>query len=344
MKDITFVDVSGFFTSGSSAMVDLLKEFRGFYEPNAEIRFIRDPYGIIPMENALINQWDWINASASISDFLRFMKKSARRKGLILPMGFNLKKNINPNILEITDEYIQEITDYTFKMDFYHYKFKKSYIRYQLDRYRWAIEHLTKGRLKTANRNIELCYFSKPSQEKFNIATKRYLQRLFEPHCLEKENNFIILDQAIPTNNTQIIHRYFEKAKMIIVDRDPRDMFVDDYLWGESLDTEQLSVDSAWKFIKRTKAMREGIIIDNDILYTRFEDLVVNYNETTKNVLYFLGLSESDHIRKRHFLKPEISIKNVGIWRKFYNTHADSIRLIEKELKDFCYDSSSLYM
>lgn len=343
MKDITFVDVSGFFTSGSSAMVDLLKEFRGFYEPNAEIRFIRDPYGIIPMENTLINQWDWINASAAISDFIHIMKMSSRRKGLVMPMGFSLKKNIAPDILQITEDYINELTDYTYHIDFYHYKFKKPYFQYQLDRYRWGIERLSKGKWKVANRNIEPCYFSKPTQEQFNKATKRYFNRLFEGHCSDDEKSFILLDQAIPSNNTQVIHRYFEKSKMIIVDRDPRDMFVDDILWGENLDRDQMSVDAAKKFIKRSRAMREGIVLDEDILYVHFEDLVVGYDQTRLKVLDFLGLKESDHLRKKACLKPEVSIKNVGIWRKFYNECHDAIDLIGKELSDLCYDSSSLY-
>ena len=100
MKDITFVDVSGFFTSGSSAMVDLLKEFRGFYESNAEIRFIKDPYGIVQMENALINQWEFINSSAAISDFLELCEKGCRNgKGLFSPAGFNLKKTISKDFM-----------------------------------------------------------------------------------------------------------------------------------------------------------------------------------------------------------------------------------------------------
>lgn len=343
MKDITFVDVSGFFTSGSSAMVDLLKEFRGAYESNAEIRFIRDPYGIIPMENTLVNQWDWINSSAAISDFLTIMRKSTRRKGLCLPMGFSLKKNISPDIMQITKDYIAELTDYTYHIDFYHYKFKKSFIKYQIDRYRWGIERLTRGKWKVANRNIEDCYFAHPTQERFNKATKSYFNKLFANHVKEGEKTFIILDQAIPSNNTQVIHRYFNKAKMIIIDRDPRDMFVDDILWGENLDRDQLSIDAAKKFIIRSKAMREGIVLDDDTIYVRFEDLIIDYDKTRLKILKFLGLDESDHIKKKECLKPEVSIKNIGIWRKFYGQCREAIDLIEKELPELCYDSDFLY-
>lgn len=344
MKDITFVDVSGFFTSGSSAMVDLLKEFRGFYESDAEIRFIKDPYGIVQMENALVNQWEFINSSAAISDFLDLCKKGCRNgKGLFAPAGFNLKKTISKDFMKITEEYINELTDYTYKFDFYHYKFKKPYLRYVIDRYRWAIEYLTKGKLKTANRNIATCYFAHPTQEVFNDATKRYFNRLFEEQVNDKDNAFIILDQAVSPNNTQVIHRYFSKAKMIIIDRDPRDMYVDDILWGENLDKNYQTKEAAQRYILRAKALRDNIVLDDDILYVRFEDLIINYDETRIKILHFLGLEESDHINKKACLKPEVSIKNIGIWRKFYDECHEAIDTIQEALPELCYDSSALY-
>ena len=126
-KAMTFVDVSGFFTSGSSAMVDLLKEFRGFYESNAEIRFIKDPYGIAQLENSLVNQWELINSSAAISDFLELCRKGCRNgKGLLSPAGYNLKNTISPDFMRYTKEYVSSLSEYTYKIDFYHYKFKKT--------------------------------------------------------------------------------------------------------------------------------------------------------------------------------------------------------------------------
>ena len=112
MKKCCFVNVSGFFFSGSSAMVDLLKEFEDFYESNAEIRFIKDPYGVAQLEDALINRWELINSSAAISDFLTMCEKGCRNgKGLFSPAGFNLKKTISNDFMQITHDYIDELTD-----------------------------------------------------------------------------------------------------------------------------------------------------------------------------------------------------------------------------------------
>lgn len=343
MKNLTFVIVTGFSSSGSSAVIDLLKEFRGFYESNAEIRFIADPYGIADLETALVEKWDLINCSAAISDFLEVMRKSARPRGLMLPMGFGLKKTISPDFLKITQDYIDSLTDYTYKTDYYHYKFKKSFIKYQLDRYRWGVERLSKGKLKVRNRNIATCYFAHPSPEKFNEATKEYLDRLFEKQAKENNCSHIILDQAVSVNKTDQIHRYFNKAKMILVDRDPRDMYCDDVNWGDNMDEHYETKEAAERYVIRAKAQRENIKPDADVLNLKFEDVIINYDETCKRIIDFLGLPSDIHTVRGKFLKPEVSIKNIGIWRKFYPTCKDAIDVLEKELPELCYDSSVLY-
>ena len=107
MQDTTFVIVSGFCSSGSSAVIDLLKEFKGFYEPNAEIRFLRDPYGISDLEKALVNQWDLINSTAAISDFLDIMRKSARPKGV--SYGFWAQKDYHFRFFENNREVYTQV-------------------------------------------------------------------------------------------------------------------------------------------------------------------------------------------------------------------------------------------
>lgn len=343
MDELQFVNVAGFFYSGSSAIVDLLKEVKGGYESNAEIRFIKDPYGIADMEDKLINHWDLINSSAAISDFRAMCQRGSRYgKGLFSPMGHGYKQFISPDFMAITDEYIKNLVNFTYHADYYHYKFKKSYFRYVIDRYRWAIEYLTKGKLKTANRNTEICYFSHPSQEEFNKATQNYFNNLFANYVKNDDVNFIILDQAVSPNNTQVIHRYFKKSKMIIVDRDPRDIFVDEIQWGVNLDQYETK-EAAERFVNKTKKLRSNIIYDEDIFRIQFEDLVINYDETVRRVFAFLDIKEEDHIEKMKYLNPSKSIKNVGIWRKFYSSCKSSIDTITESLPDMLYDSSALF-
>lgn len=338
MTDLRFICVSGFFASGSSAVVDLLKEMKGFYECGAEMRIIRDPYGIRQLENALVNEWELINSSAAITDFLWLCKICARRRLTpFSPVGLGYTDTISNDFMNIITDYVDDLAEYKYKIEYYYHKFKKPYIKYIIDRFRFGIEHYSKGRFKTANRNIPDCFFSCPSQEEFNSATKKMFRRLFEKQSKEGYTD-IILDQAVSPNNTSVIHRYFDDAKMIIVDRDPRDMFIDDVTFGVVFDSDYSSADAGVRYSERQRKLRESIDYnDKDVLYIRFEDLILNYESSVKSILDFLGLDEVEHINKKKFLNPDISKKNIGIW-KGYNGCKEALDTIASLLPDLCID------
>lgn len=339
MSNTTFVNVAGFFGSGSSAVVDLLKEFKDFYECDAEIRFVKDPYGISQLENALVNQWELVNSAAAIADFRELCRKGCRPGGKnpFAKAGLAYKKRISPNFMEIVDQYIDKLTDYQYQGDFYHFKFKKPYFRYASDRIRFAIEFYSKGKYRTANRNMRPLCFSHPTQEQFNGATQWFFSELFKQYNKGAEHSYILLDQAVSPNNPSVIHRYFKDSKMIIVDRDPRDTFINEYRWICYLDNDYNTVEGGHRYSLRQKALRSGLVEDKDILYIRFEDLIINYEESKKNIANFLGIPLENHIYPKKFLKPEVSIKNIGLWKSYYNEFKNLIDTIEKELPDLCY-------
>lgn len=342
VKNITFLDVTGFYASGSSAVVDLLKEFKNTYECKAEVRFIVDPYGLTELENALVHNWELINSSAAITDYLDMCKKWSRRggghKNPFAHAGLSYVNTINKDFMKITEEYVNRLTKFQYQCDYYHTKFQKSYLKYVMDRCRYAIELYSGGRLKTANRHLRPCYFAHPTQEEFNLATQEYLEKLFANNLDGCQDGYIILDQALSANNTQILHRYFKNAKMIIVDRDPRDMYVDEIVnWGVRHDDDNTK-DAGKRYVMRYKALHDGIVYDDDILKVQFEDLVLNYNSTVEKIIKFFGWTKEDHINPKKFLKPEISCKNVGIWKKYYNDYKDALDVISEKLKNYCVE------
>jgi len=148
---------------------------------------------------------------------------------------------------------------------------------------------------------------------------------------------YIILDQAISPNNPLVIYKYFDRAKLIIVDRDPRDMYVDDILWGELLDKDLHTSESGRRYAIRQRALRGNPVEDSNVLYIRFENLILNYHDTTKEIMDFLGFEKKNHINERMFLKTELSLKNVGIWKKYYDKYKDALDTIAEMLPDLCY-------
>lgn len=336
MKEVTFIDVSGFSTSGSSAVVDLLKEFKGTYEAEAEIRIIKDPYGLCDLERALVYNWELINSTAAISDFLEINKKYSRiNKYPWSPAGLNYKLTISPKYMDIINEFIGKLTEFEIGQDFYHNKFKKNYFRYVTDRIRQGIQIYSSGRIKIA-RNYK-GYFAHPDEETFCKAVQEFFYELFKEKIEKKDCSFVILDQAVSPQNTPVIHRYFKKAKMIIVDRDPRDMYINDLKWGAAYTDYFRSAESGRRFALLHKQQRENIILDDDVMYIRFEDVVLKYDETIDKICDFLGVDRSCHINPKKFLKPEVSCKNVGLWKKYYDECSKPIDEIARILPEMLY-------
>lgn len=339
MNKITFINVAGFFGSGSSAVVDLLKEFKDFYECDAEIRFVKDPYGISQLENALINQWELVNSAAAIADFREMCRKGCRPGGMnpFAKAGLAYKKRITPDFMELVDQYIDKLTEYKYQGDFYYFKFQKPYIKYIVDRIRFAIELYSKGKFKTANRNMRPLCFSHPTQEQFNEATQWFMEAIFNQHTNNVKQSYILLDQAISPNNPSVIHRYFKDSKMIIVDRDPRDTFVNEYRAVCYLDNDYNTTEGGRRYARRQRVLRSGLIEDKDIMRINFEDLIIHYDESRKKIADFIGVPVENHLYPKKFLKPEVSIKNIGIWKKYYADFKETIDEIGKELPDLCY-------
>ena len=72
-------------------------------------------------------------------------------------------------------------------------------------------------------------------------------------------------------------------------------------------------------------------------MFVRFEDMVYNYDETTRKIAEWLKLSEKDHLYKYKYFNPEHSIKNTQTWKKI-DCDQQEIAYIEKELKEYLYD------
>lgn len=338
-KNIKFINVAGFFWSGSSAVVDLLKEYRHFYECDAEIRFIKDPYGISQLETSLVEHWELINSAAAIADFREMCRKGCRPGNHFYSQaGMGYANRIAKDFMKLVDEYIARLTEYTYIADYYHFKFKKSYLKYLIDRYRTGIEFYTNGKLKVGNRKLRPLCFSHPTQEQFNEATKWFFDALFHEHADEDKDMYVVLDQAVSPSNTQVIHRYFNDSKMIIVDRDPRDMFVSELRTGAVVGKDVDLKEAGRRFAMRQKAMRSSMIIDEDVLYIHFEDLVLHYDETKKQIEFFLGLNPAEHLTPQKYLDPSVSQKNAGLWKNYYDKYKEALDSIKENVPELCYN------
>mgnify|MGYP003978271425 FL=1 len=174
-------------------------------------------------------------------------------------------------------------------------------------------------------------YFSKPSRNKFVTETRKYLINLFRQYAKDNNLDAILLDQAISISSVEQSMKYFDNLKLIIVDRDPRDVYVDMIKGKFLLSYDILKTGNVDKYIKWHKKVRDNVENDN-ILYLKFEDLVYNYKDSVERISKFIG-SDFTHINQNKYFVPEISVNNIGIWKQY--SKQEEINKIKAEL---CYD------
>lgn len=334
-----FVNVCGYLSSGSSAAVDYIREFSNIAVCKTEIRFIRDPFGIIDLDYALTQKWENERASYAIWKFLDYSKKWSRfNRNILSPAGHSYKKFLNKNYNVITRKYIDSFTDFRTIMSHYCTTFDQNYFFYVINRVRKNIEKKLKSKVNVASRRQRKIYFAHPTETEFLEATRNYIEELFKDISSNGEK-IVVLDQALPPDDLYFTNRYFRSCKNIIVERDPRDMYVTDIIDMDVVAKKKGSLESGIKFVNYFKTLVEKTNIGKDeCLRIRFEDLVLNYDQTILKINGFLNLDPEKHMFKKSYLNPDRSCKNVGIYKKYYDKYKEAIDYIYTELKDYCWN------
>ena len=328
----SIVSVSGEGHSGSGAAVDLLREFdncavNGGIDENgvgpmgkamakdcAKVEFdvFRHHHGILGMEpyaaKGLLN-------SGNISSFLHLNERFYAKSGGIY----------NDEYMRLVWEFIDSLAD-------------KSVIRYWDISYQsfsddigdfiptnviapYMVYPQETGYAFQVRKNIDLNVYRQKA--------KTFLDKVFK--TIESKE-FLVLDQFVsPAVSDEKVNAYIPGLKRIHVYRDPRDAFATAIL----LDVPWLPHEAEeYVRIYQNTRKRFPIGANEDVLYMRFEDLVLNYRESVGKIMDFLGLKEENHVHKRGFFDPEISGKNVGLYKRLEGMNWD---LFERELGEWFY-------
>lgn len=315
------VIIGGFGGSGSSAVVDLLSEFNIFKYFNTEFRLLVDPDGIMNLENNLVNNWSPYQSDMAIRRFKRLIKALS---GIYkFPyLGVNHTKNLNKEFLSISNKYISKLISFSYNG-----------MWYGLNNPIWFMCKILKHKL-----GLNFIDYYKPiyisfKKDQFIEITKNYLEQLFKIN-VDKKKRYIILDEGYASLNPDRVLKYFDSAKMIIVHRDPRDTFVGALKNGFHFIPHEIRAFINWYecLQQQTRSCTE----ENDkILRLNFEDLVLKHDESLKTILKFLNARNCKQLQKKRYFNPNISIKNIGIWKEHNNQY--EIDLIYNNLKEYCY-------
>lgn len=335
-KKIKIVTCAGFGGSGSSAITDLLKEFNNVESlGDFEFTLAHELDGISDLEYHLVDNKHRLNCDLAIFRFNMLLERISN--------GYSVYIN---NFMKISKMYLSELTDLEWDGYWHNHDLKHSKLE-NLIFYKIPIR-LQKKLLRFKKSEYEnvpkfkknKMFYSSLTEEKFLEITKKYTDLLIKDAIksnFKKEIGILAMDQLVAPNDLKRYSRYFNELKTVVIDRDPRDLFLLNQLyWREGwIPSHDIN-----KYIIWFKKTRQSVKYerDEDIIYIKFENLIWNYEDEINKIYKFLDISEEHHINRKKYFNPNKSKKNVELWKKEEaNIFSDEIKKIENELKEFCY-------
>ena len=340
-----YIAVTGYYGSGSSAVLDLLSEYRcngtglledkGGYEHNT----LYFPGGLFDLEDKLLKNNDIHRSDEALATFKREMMKLNNYNfgwyGSFHEL-FGNKFELNLN------HFLEELHPFHTNVRYYgqceKVIFNPLKIPVQLAAkilvgrtiYKWGRQFVynTKPGMTVAF----------PSDEEFYSAAKRFVKAYLEMYREPGKEN-VIFDRLLLCHNLHRIPNYFdEDFRIIRLQRDIRDVFIlNKYLWKEINAGSMYPFDFGtfadyWRRVNACEQPSD----DYRILTINFEDLVYNYEETVKKIEKHCGLNAEDHTAIKKYFDPAKSMKNTQVY-KLKSEWKHEIDRLENEFSDYIY-------
>lgn len=326
---MTVITCISFHGTGSGAVDDFFKEFDNC--PSApsdvECRFLQDPDGVCDLEYNLIDNPHRLNSGYALKRYMWYVRERSYTYGKIFGKKW----------VEYSEAYIDSLTTEKYKgywlgdlillptpmKAFYYFR-------------RLVNKVLPKAIRKPGYFN----YFpnkeylhSFVTREYFLEQTRKYVDNLCQ--LLNPDNcEFVLLDQLIATSNVMRYIPYVNNLKVIMVDRDPRDLFIQQCLVGDHVLPKDPEIFA--RVYKDQRKMIGNIPEDAPVLKVRFEDLIFRYEETTSKIVKFTGEHEKNHVQKKEKFNPDVSKKNTQMWLT-HPEFKDAAELIQTLLPEYLY-------
>lgn len=330
MRIITGV---GYYATGSGVIQDLCKEFSSCeILTDYEIRFLQDPDGISDLQYNLVDNNHRHNTGFAIKRFKKYVKFL---NGSIYTKRY--RKYFGESFSDITDDYLSSIVKVHAKTWWHGDQLEKGRLFYFLDILYGMItaKFRNEGRMSLL-KGREDNYYTYLSLDEFLTATRHYTNTLFN-EARKTDLPFLFVNQLVSPSNVDRYTAYFDDIKVVIVDRDPRDLYIAaNKVYCEGI----IPADNVMDFCEWYRVTREHRKYEKHdgekALFVHFEDLIYKYDETTNRVIDFLGMNRDDHVSKKKYFNPSKSIRGTKLIEK-YPEFKEDIKYIEDHLSEYTY-------
>lgn len=309
--------VQGFGFSGHTAGIDLLREYRTVLMPS-DPQVIDDEGHYVSLPSIEV---DFMRLAGGLMELEKYLgednifQNDAATQRLIKLLGTCKFLQMNDECKKLTFAFVDSIID-----------FQISGLKAPLYNY-----HLQDGFF-----NNDSIYFLKHLKvAEYRTLVKDYLTSIFNTFYKEGKK-FLIADHLFSDLSVDLETRngIVPNLKTIVIYRDPRDVYASAVLYNvDWIPHKELNT-----FVKWWKSILSNFDPQNgDVLFVKFEELVLNY-EVTKNIIEkYIGLNPQDQVYRYSCLNPDKSSANVGIWKKMTDREI-ALSVIKKELSEFCFE------
>lgn len=304
----------------------MFREFDNVAQPKSEkeSRYLQDTDGVSDLEYHLVENPNRLKISWAIDRFLRYCKRNARRFECVYgPTWYTMCEDYINSLLkfEYTGYFIRNLEE---KSLFYPY-YEKTMI---------LLQKLKPKRFRKPSRHNyfprQTMYHAMPTEEEFIEKTRIFTDRLAENMVTDKKAEYVMVDQMFAANNPDRYLRYVNDVKAFVVDRDPRDLYINQ----RNMEDHMLPVDPH-QFCIHFKDIRRPLGSTNpNVMYLTIEEMIFDYDKMVPKVCEFVGIDRSHHIHPKQYFDPAISINGTHTWER-YPKYADAVRVIESELPEY---------
>ncbi len=344
-KHIPVITCASYGGTGSGIITDLLKEVDIIENlDDYEFDFLFQPDGISDLEHALVDDWNRLKSGIYIYRFKKYIdelsKPNFKIKNIKSWKSFysyagwmtGYENFFNNKFKKTSYEYIDSLIGLNYEGFWHYFDYHlspfSSFIRMIKRIY---FKFFSKDRFDYSKSFKYPIYISDP-EKSFYDETKKYLNKLAEILLKNKNKSILYLDQLVPPYNVNRYLNYFYDCKVIVVDRDPRDVYVENYREGWVPE----DIDDFIKYFRLLHKYKPDNENTERVLRLRMENIIYNYDKVVDDIFNFLNIDKKHHNNKKKYFDPDISVKNIGKWKKWKNQN--DMEKIHSELSEYCYD------
>jgi len=324
------IAIAGYHFSGCGVIDDLFREFDNVAQAESEneSRFLQDMDGISDLEHQLVECPNRLTTSFAIDRFLHYCRRNES--------GY--RQIYGDRWYSMCEDYVNSITKFRFK------GYNINHLDERSRKYSFFIRlmfRLQRLKPKKYRHSLSYNYFpnkkmyhSHPTEQEFLEKTRIFVDKLAENMITNKKAEYVMIDQMFAGNNPVRYFRYVDDVKGFVVDRDPRDFYINMMIREDHvIPTDPLQFCVHYRDTRITA----GDSTPN-VMYLMIEDMIYHYDEMVPKVCEFVGIDRSHHVEPKKYFDPAISIKGTRTWER-YPQYAEAVKIIEQELHDFLYNN-----